>query len=76
MSLQTPSGPSAIYQNIRPRKIPVTEFFNNTVHSVGWYGLWVFEFYDPKSPAVFEKLICWRSRRGAEWGHVGLVQVI
>ena len=74
--LEHPQGPS-YNPNICPQNIPLGEFYNNTVHSVGWYGLWVFEYYTPKVggkcggtvsvPAVFKNLTTWNSFRGAEW---------
>ena len=74
--LEHPEGPS-YDPDICPQNIPLGEFYNNTVHSVGWYGLWVFEHYTPKVggkcdgtvsvPAVFKNLTTWNSFRGAEW---------
>ena len=75
--LEHPQGPS-FTEDIWPQNVPLGEFYNNTVHSVGWYGLWVFEFYTPKVdggkskygvpiPAVFKNLTTWNSFRGAEW---------
>ena len=81
--LEHPQGPS-YDPNICPQNVPLGEFFNNTVHSCGWYGLWVFEFYTPKEggqcnskvpvPAVFKKLTTWNSFRGAEWVEAGPIQ--
>lgn len=78
-----PEGPS-YDPKICPRKAKMGEFFNNTVHSVGWYGLWDFEDHHPTetgtcsdkngSPAVFKKLIAWNNFRGAEWVHCGAIQ--
>ena len=74
--LDHPQGPSYT-PDICPQNVPLGEFYNNTVHSVGWYGLWVFEYYTPKvggkcgatvpAPAVFRNLTTWNSFRGAEW---------
>ena len=82
-----PIGPS-YDPDICPRKVPLGEFYNNTVHSVGWYGLWVFEFYDPMeisdtplckrnipTPAQFRNLTAWNSLRGAEWVECGAIQL-
>ena len=33
--------------NICQQKMELQEFFNNTVHSQGWFGLWIFESYFP-----------------------------
>ncbi|OAF68924.1 hypothetical protein A3Q56_03331, partial [Intoshia linei] len=83
-----PEGPS-FDKSICPRFAPLLECFNNTVHSVGWYGLWIFERYDPREtsktygkcdygaatkPAIFEKMIVWNSLRGAEWVRCSSVQ--
>ena len=60
--------------NICPQHAEFGTFENNVVHSVGWYGLWVFEKYFPKvggccdcdvdTPAVFKTLVTWNSLRG------------
>ena len=52
------------------------EFYNNTAHTFGRYGLWIFPFYHPMkgsgcghtiaSPAKFEALTSWNNMRGAE----------
>ncbi|XP_073714530.1 fibrocystin-L [Misgurnus anguillicaudatus] len=69
---------------ICPNKIPHLDFFNNTVHSQGWYGLWILPEYFPvqneywyfttPAPVVFRHLISWNNKKGAEWGNVGAVQ--
>ncbi|XP_066276424.1 fibrocystin-L-like [Branchiostoma lanceolatum] len=71
--------------DICPRRVPLGEFQNNTVHSQGWFGLWVFQEYYPAEggscsrsakpkPAVFRGLTAWRNEKGAEWVNVGAVQ--
>lgn len=45
--LEHPEGPS-FDETICPRNIPLLEFRNNTVHSVGWFGFWSFQVYHPK----------------------------
>nr|XP_055075131.1 fibrocystin-L-like [Misgurnus anguillicaudatus] len=79
-----PNSPSSYGSNICPNKIPLGEFFNNTVHSQGWYGLWIFQEYFPMQndnsyykmpiPAVFRRLTSWNNEKGAEWVNVGAVQ--
>ena len=41
-----PDGPSYT-TSICQQKVELGEFFNNTVHSQGWYGLWIFKQYSP-----------------------------
>uniref|UniRef100_A0ABM0MU86 Fibrocystin-L-like n=1 Tax=Saccoglossus kowalevskii TaxID=10224 RepID=A0ABM0MU86_SACKO len=74
-----PGGPS-FTSTIYPRKIPVKEFQNNTAHSLGWYGLWVFPTYTPmeggtNTPSRFYSLTSWNNERGAEVVHSGPVQL-
>ncbi|CAD5115663.1 DgyrCDS4618 [Dimorphilus gyrociliatus] len=81
--LEHPQGPS-FDLNICPRNAPMGVFSNNTVHSCGWYGLWIFEDYHPTlsgkckdkeaSPAIFKKLTAYNNFRGAEWVHCGAMQ--
>ncbi|XP_068603731.1 PKHD1 like 1, tandem duplicate 1 [Brachionichthys hirsutus] len=71
-------------RNICLKMIPLGEFYNNTVHSQGWFGLWIFEDYFPMKdgvchskspePAVFSFLTTWNCEKGAEWVNVGAVQ--
>ncbi|KAM7384668.1 hypothetical protein PAMA_011835 [Pampus argenteus] len=78
-----PDGPS-FDKNICQKKVPLGEFRNNTVHSQGWFGLWIFQdFYPMKNggcrsktpePAVFRSLTTWNCEKGAEWVNVGAVQ--
>ena len=73
--LEHPEGPSHTL-DICPQNANLGEFYNNTVHSVGWYGLWIFEDYFPKQggycgstvdePAVFRNLTTWNSLRGGK----------
>uniref|UniRef100_A0A8C5R062 PKHD1 like 1 n=1 Tax=Leptobrachium leishanense TaxID=445787 RepID=A0A8C5R062_9ANUR len=63
-------------------RVPLGEFYNNTVHSQGWFGLWIFERYFPMSmcysstpqPAVFKSLTAWNCQKGAEWVNGGALQ--
>ena len=42
----TPDGPSrSTHPNYCPRKVPMGEFANNTVHSQGWFGIWIFQVH-------------------------------
>nr|XP_034372677.1 fibrocystin-L [Arvicanthis niloticus] len=78
-----PDGPS-FDRNICQKRIPLGEFFNNTVHSQGWFGLWIFEEYFPMQtgsctssvplPAVFNSLTVWNCQKGAEWVNGGALQ--
>ncbi|XP_066121905.1 fibrocystin-L [Saccopteryx bilineata] len=78
-----PDGPS-YDRNICQKRIPLGEFFNNTVHSQGWFGLWIFEEYFPMQtgsctstvpvPAIFHSLTTWNCQKGAEWVNGGALQ--
>ncbi|CAF0756351.1 unnamed protein product [Brachionus calyciflorus] len=60
-----------------PKKIPLGKFFNNTVHGVGRFGLWIFPGYHPSvtgacsdnnpSVAKFEHFTTYSNDKGAEW---------
>ena len=79
-----PEGPSAT-NSVCPRKQRVEEFADNTAHSFGWYGLWVFEFYYPTrtgecsdnepAPSYFDRFLSWRNDRGVEFSDVGSLQL-
>ncbi|XP_078395885.1 PKHD1 like 1, tandem duplicate 1 [Cetorhinus maximus] len=81
--LEHPGGPSHS-RNVCPRNVPLGQFRNNTVHSQGWIGLWVFEVYHPREggqcnsrtsePARFESLTSWNCEKGAEWVDGGALQ--
>ncbi|XP_063041153.1 fibrocystin-L-like [Engraulis encrasicolus] len=78
-----PDGPS-FNDNICQQRVPLGEFSNNTVHSQGWFGLWIFKKFHPvqdgrcngrrPEPAVFRNLTTWNCEKGAEWVDVGAVQ--
>ncbi|KAI5615922.1 fibrocystin-L precursor [Silurus asotus] len=78
-----PDGPS-FDSNICQKMVPLGEFYNNTAHSQGWFGLWIFQEFFPKKdgkcsstipePAVFRKLTSWNNQKGAEWVNAGAVQ--
>ncbi|KAM4026998.1 fibrocystin-L isoform 2-T2 [Anomaloglossus baeobatrachus] len=78
-----PDGPS-YDPNICQQRVPLGEFYNNTVHSQGWFGIWIFENYFPMvggscnswtpSPAIFRSLTTWNCQKGAEWVNGGALQ--
>ncbi|XP_045661731.1 fibrocystin-L isoform X1 [Ursus americanus] len=78
-----PDGPS-YDRNICQKRVPLGEFFNNTVHSQGWFGMWIFEEYFPMQtgsctstvpvPAIFNSLTTWNCEKGAEWVNGGALQ--
>ncbi|XP_058475058.1 PKHD1 like 1, tandem duplicate 1 [Solea solea] len=78
-----PDGPS-YDKDICQKKVPLGQFTNNTVHSQGWFGLWIFINYYPMQgggcgsstpqPAVFDSLTTWNCEKGAEWVDVGALQ--
>ena len=77
-----PTGPS-FTTSVLPRNLPLGEFSDNTAHSFGWYGLWIFPSYHPggektcteQDPAVFKNFFAWRNDRGVEFSEVGAVQL-
>lgn len=84
--LRTPDGPSfAMYPNTCPYRQQFGRFFNNSVHSVGRFGVWVFPEYSPTvagdcindAPyqAVFEGLVSWKNNRGFEWVMSSTIQI-
>ena len=79
---QNPTGPS-FTTSVEPVHAPMGPFYNNTAHSFGWYGIWIFASYYPErastcrevTPAVFEQFLAWRNVRGVEFSEVGAVQL-
>ena len=79
-----PTGPS-FTPEVCPRKQRVLEFSNNTAHSFGWYGLWVFRRYHPSpsgdcndqgnAPVYYDNFFAWRNDKGVEFDVVGSLQV-
>ncbi|XP_076824499.1 fibrocystin-L-like isoform X2 [Clavelina lepadiformis] len=78
-----PDGPSYT-PTVCQQKVELGEFRNNTVHSQGWFGLWIFQTYFPMkgsscdstepSPAKFDSLTTWHCEKGAEWVNCGAIQ--
>lgn len=70
-----PDGPS-FDNSICPQHVPVRVFRNNTAHSNGWFGLWIFTTIKTRkggqcgssTPAMslFESLTAWNNEKGAE----------
>jgi hypothetical protein len=84
--LETPDGPSfAMFPNFCPFRQPFGRFLNNSVHSVGRFGVWVFPEYSPTvggscsgiAPyqAVFDGLISWNNNKGFEWVMSSTLQI-
>ena len=82
---RNPTGPS-FTTSICPQNVPLGEFIDNSAHSMGRYGLWVFQAYFPKvngacnggidEPAIFNNLLAWKNNRGIEFHEtVGALQV-
>ncbi|KAL4228989.1 Fibrocystin-L [Mactra antiquata] len=77
-----PDGPS-FTPDVCPKNVPLGVFRNNSAHSFGWFGLWIFEDYFPLKggcggtevePAVFESLYAWNNDKGAEAVNSGALQ--
>jgi hypothetical protein len=84
--LETPDGPSfSMYPNYCPYRQPFGRFYNNSVHSTGRFGVWVFPEYSPTvagdcvgdAPyqAIFEGLVSWRNSKGFEWVMASTIQI-
>ena len=81
---QHPDGPS-FTRDICPRKVAMGIFYNNTVHSQGWFGVWIFRQWTPMQggccrcstpePARFERFTAWNCEKGFEWVEGGAIQI-
>ena len=71
---QNPTGPS-FTTSVLPRRLPLGEFTDNSAHSFGWYGLWVFPVYTPDIPAEFKNFLSWRNERGVEFADSGALRL-
>ena len=77
-----PEGPS-FTSTVCPRHVVMREFTNNSAHSFGRYGLWIFPNYSPKkngscestipTVALFSDFLTWHNMRGAETVETGAV---
>ena len=72
-----------IYSSYCPNRQPMGTFFNNSAHSCGQTGLWVFPSYIPangcyypQSPslALFQEFTSYLNDKGAEWEQSSSVQ--
>lgn len=71
-----PGGPSYT-PTVWPRTLPLGEFYNNTAHSFGRYGLWLFPTYIPRnSPALFQDFTAYNNLKGFEITEVGQVECV
>ena len=78
-----PEGPSYT-EDVCPVHVPLGVFQNNSAHSFGWFGLWIFPDYFPLQdpcdsssavePAVFRGLTAWNNEKGAEAVNSGALQ--
>ena len=78
-----PTGPSFTKQ-ICPRFTEMGRFEQNSAHSNGWFGLWIYPVYIPRkqsscdvdepSLAVFRDSLFWNNERGAETVLTGLLK--
>lgn len=79
-----PDGPS-FDPNICPQRVPLGVFQNNTAHSFGWFGIWIFQTYAPRQngacdstapyeTAIFRSLTAWNCEKGGEVVDGGAVQ--
>ncbi|KAL4231850.1 Fibrocystin-L [Mactra antiquata] len=81
-----PEGPSYT-EDVFPRNVQMGLFEDFTVHSNGWYGVWIFEAYypctnsrcsDTNGPVVatFKGITVWNCEKGFECTRCGSIQVV
>ncbi|XP_045208899.2 fibrocystin-L-like [Mercenaria mercenaria] len=63
------TGPSST-NSVNPSQVPLTVFRNNSAHSFGKYGLWIFKDYFPRNagvvPARVENFFAWNNEIGIQ----------
>ncbi|XP_021369085.1 fibrocystin-L-like isoform X2 [Mizuhopecten yessoensis] len=79
-----PKGPS-FTTTVCPTNVPLGIFYNNTAHSLGWFGLWIFPTFTPKvgggcdstnqQTAHFRSFNAWHNDKGVEMVNTGYVQL-
>jgi hypothetical protein len=67
----------ATYPSYRPNEQLLGRFVNNTVHSGGKYGIWIYPSYTPaiSAPAVLERFASWRNEKGIEYVRARVIQI-
>ncbi|XP_021354106.1 fibrocystin-L-like [Mizuhopecten yessoensis] len=78
-----PEGPS-FTNTVCPKLVTLGVFHNNSAHSFGWFGLWIFPTYTPRvggicgssapTPVVFDTFLTWNNEKGAETVNTGAIQ--
>ncbi|XP_033757813.1 fibrocystin-L-like [Pecten maximus] len=78
-----PEGPS-FTKSVCPKLLTLGVFHNNSAHSFGWFGLWIFPTYTPRvsgicgsaapTPAVFDSFLTWNNEKGVETVNTGALQ--
>ena len=61
----------------RPDQQSFGRFVNNTVHSCGKYGIWIYPSYTPalSTRAVLEGFASWRNEKGIEYVRARVIQI-
>ncbi|XP_021347967.1 fibrocystin-L-like [Mizuhopecten yessoensis] len=78
-----PEGPS-FTNTVCPKLVTLGVFHNNSAHSFGWFGLWIFPTYTPRvggicgssapTPVVFDTFLTWNNEKGVETVNTGALQ--